>query len=133
MGESNRSLLSDIISARENIKIKYNELKRGKYETDAFINDTLAPIINSLNRIQQQQRQRITNAEYYGPKTNNTDSEDIYQRFESSGALDKVYGVKKTRSGQLVLGNKNCQRSVFKGFSIGNYFSACVHALHVCA
>jgi hypothetical protein len=42
MGESNKSLLSDIISARENIKIKYNELKRGKYETDAFINDTIS-------------------------------------------------------------------------------------------
>lgn len=85
-------------------------MKRGKYETDAFINDTLAPIIEPLNRIQQQQQQqRITNAAYYDPKTNNANSESlgIYQRFESSEGLDKVYGVKKTKSGQLVLGSKN--------------------------
>jgi len=114
--KSSTALLSSIISARENIKIKYNELKRGKYETDALINETLGPIIDPLNRIQrqqqqqqlQQQQQPITDV-HYEPKTINTDSDSlsIYQRFESSGGLDKVYGVKKTKNGRFVLGNKN--------------------------
>ena len=125
--EPDKSVISDIIRARENIKTKCNELKNGKFETDALISDTFGSIIDPLNKIHRQQQlqqqhvmqsaasvaDELYNNNNYNSKTENAvtassiNFSDLYQRLESSRDLDKVYGVRKLRNDRFILGDKN--------------------------
>ena len=51
---TDRTVLSEIIKARSDIKRKFNELKIGEAEIYSKISRKLRPIIDPLNKIQQQ-------------------------------------------------------------------------------
>ena len=120
MSGSNKSLLSDIIQARENIKRKYNALKQGKFESETMMNNTFSSIIDPLNKIQQHLKplsetefSASYNTAFTSSKKNENENEnfnsvDVYNAFklQSSAGLDKVYGPRKLHNGDIVLGRK---------------------------
>lgn len=117
MSETNKSLLANIIQARENIKTKYNALKREKFETETLMNNTLSSIIEPLNKIQQQQHLNPSSEPEFSPSLNTTytstkpENEDnnifnVYNAFKTSAGVDKIYGPRKLRNGVIVLGRK---------------------------
>jgi hypothetical protein len=124
--------LSDIIQARANIKLKYNELKTGRFETEASINNTFSSIIGPLNEIRSDIKRKPFKAasppSVSSPSTARVDSivnsstplqlqsspttfKDLNARFGpwSKPALDKIYGPRKLSSDVFELGNKEIQ------------------------
>lgn len=51
MRSDEKSVLTDLIRARDNIKRKFNDLKQQRADNEVLIGDTLKPIINPLEKI----------------------------------------------------------------------------------
>lgn len=109
-------LLDELIAAKENIKRKYSALKRGDDIVQAKVIKTLKPIIDPLNKIQQQTNYNPT--EYINTLPDkpvsviDTDSTNLsidktkssYDNWFLSPDLDKTYGPKKSYRNNIILG-----------------------------
>lgn len=92
------ALISELSSAKENIRRKYSMLKQGEADTQSFVAQTFKPIIEPLNQIQN--NSYIKQEEYkQDEEDKNYSSENIISdtvdSWFNSKVIDRTYGPKK--------------------------------------
>jgi len=104
-----RLVLDELVKAKENIKRKYNELKRGEDEVHSLMSQTFKPIIEPLKKISDNHYQpnliKQDNTQNYENKINPLYGLCIDNWFQSYD-LDRTYGPKKSTNGKISLGEK---------------------------
>ena len=99
-------VLGELIKAKENIKRKYTALKQGKADIHSLVSETLSPIIEPL-------KQNINKTTLQAPEDKNIQDSlnGIDEAFEindwyKSYDIDKTYGPKIQKNGDVHLGRK---------------------------
>jgi len=105
-----RQVLVELVKAKENIKRKYNELKRDEAEVHSLMSQTFKPIIEPLTKISDNNNQpnlpKQDNTKNYDSIINPLNGQCIDNWFKSND-FDRIYGPKKSFNGKITLGEKN--------------------------
>lgn len=125
------ALLTELIKAKENIKQKFNALKKDQLDADTLVSDTFKPIINPLksisdgysNKIRSQPQISSSSTLYNTNKHDDDDDDDdvegkhsvlntgekyfhLVDNWFKSTNKDSIYGPKILNNGAITLGNK---------------------------
>lgn len=120
MSADKETLLKLLTEARENVRKKYTELRRGEADSLTRVKRQLAPIIEPLDKIasqQQQQQQKQQQQQEQLQQTIKSLNDDIYTVEHDDGFFhqymyqwsmnpnrDKMYGPKVSPDGTMTLG-----------------------------
>jgi hypothetical protein len=109
---SDCSLISELASAKDNIKRKYFKLKQGEADTQSFVSQTFKPIIDPLNKIQNDIYTPAAKDEIISKEDDEDYSSEnvIYDTVDSwfnSKLIDRTYGPKRNYNGNIRLGNQD--------------------------
>lgn len=108
------TVLNELVRAKDKIKRKYEELKKGEADVHSLVSQTFKPIIDPLNKISSAAAAAVeippinTKVEIPPSHTNENFHFDIQNWLQSSGR-DKLYGPKKINNGTIKLGNKEIE------------------------
>lgn len=118
--EGESTVLNELVIAKENIKRKFEALKRGEADIQSYVSQTFKPIIEPLNKLHDKSQ----SSEAANDKISNTINDNLHLASDNQiGILrkleedhkDKVYGPKKYSNGDIKLGREEVE---FKNNSI---------------
>lgn len=98
-----RLVLDELVKAKENIKRKYNELKRGEADVQSLVTQTFKPIIDPLTKLCDNKIIEQDNSTIDKHPLNRQCIENWFKSYD----FDKTYGPKKSSNGKITLGEKN--------------------------
>lgn len=106
--EHDSTVLNELVRAKENIKRKYSELKKGEADIQSLVSQTFKPIIEPLNKISN------VKVETPPPVISHTSDKSEKNFFEldnwlQSANRDKIYGPKKFNNDTIKLGSKEVE------------------------
>jgi len=104
------TVLNELVRAKENIKRKYSELKKGEADVQSLVSQTFKPIIEPLNKISNA-KVEIPQPPVLQTHTSDT-SENFYFEIDNwlhSSNVDKIYGPKKFNNDTIKLGSKEVE------------------------
>lgn len=112
--EGDSTVLNELVIAKENIKRKFEALKRGEADIQSYVSQTFKPIIEPLNKLHKTSaagNDDISNAIEDLASDNQT---GVFRTLEED-EKDKIYGPKKHSDGVIKLGREEVK---FKNNSI---------------
>ena len=102
------NILQELVKAKENIKRKYTALKTGEADVKQLMTQTFKPIIDPLTKIASTrdlktiEKNKIIDSEII----NNDDNEHEIENWFQTTDVDKTFGPKKLKNGDIFLGDK---------------------------
>jgi len=114
--EGESTVLNELVIAKENIKRKFEALKRGEADIQSYVSQTFKPIIEPLNKLHDKsQTSEVENNEINDNlHLASDDQTGIFRKLEEN-EKDKIYGPKKYSNGVIKLGREEVE---FKNKSI---------------
>lgn len=117
--EGESTVLNELVIAKENIKRKFEALKRGEADIQSYVSQTFKPIIEPLNKLYD----KTQTSEADNDKISNTINNNLHQtdnqteifRILEEDQKDKLYGPKTYSNGVIKLGREEVK---FKSNSI---------------
>jgi len=116
--EGESTVLNELVIAKENIKRKFEALKRGEADIQSYVSQTFKPIIEPLNKLYDKSQ----TSEADNDKISNTINDNLHPdnqteifRILEEDQKDKLYGPKTYSNGVIKLGQEEVK---FKSNSI---------------
>jgi len=118
--EDDSTVLNELVIAKENIKRKFEALKRGEADIQSYVSQTFKPIIEPLNKLCDKSQ----TSKAYSDDISNTINDNLHLAPDNQPGIsrtlqedqkDKLYGPKKYSNGVFKLGQEEVE---FKAKSI---------------
>ena len=111
--EGDSRVLNELVIAKENIKRKFEALKRGEADIQSYVSQTFKPIIEPLNKLHNLQSPTPQTSEAGNDNDISNAIEDLSSdnrtgtfRSLEENEKDKIYGLRKKSDGVIKLGHE---------------------------
>jgi len=113
--EGDSTVLNELVIAKENIKRKFEALKRGEADIQSYVSQTFKPIIEPLNKLHNKSPPQTAEASNDDDDTSNAIEDSLHLASDNQTGIfrtleedqkDKLYGPKKYADGVIKLGQE---------------------------